>query len=271
MSLYEDFSAAIPVKILDHNNFKYVAASDVRERLNKILDCKWSFYILTTEVVDDTVIVTASLEIDLGDTKITKQSFGTGEIRRFTKGINKGKPVDVGNAYHTAIADALKSCAKMLGIGNKLDDNVEKDSYDKPPVSTKSSNKSPVKEQKEAKPTAVEERITDEETMSLQDAIAKLKAKKEKKLKKNNSVNSTSSAKPTKSFSKTVVTDEGALNSKLMVLSNFALAKGKTVDDFISEFYGDEVTKDTITDAQVAAILNGSINKAMKKAIKDAQ
>jgi hypothetical protein len=292
MSFYERLSEDIKVRVLSHNNFKYVSASDVRDRLNRVFDCKWSFTVTDCIIDDDIVVVRAKIETELDDYRVTKESFGTGEIKRYSGGVNKGKPVDVGNAYQTAIADALKSCAKMLGIGNNISNTVSdsaSNSYEKkeeksPDVAekiaaikakaknssndTQESNGTEAKTKEDKQTKATVDKGVKKDKGSRDDVRARIAKKKKEAsgIKKDES-------KDSKNDNDTdgiggsgfAYSKDGAdtLEIKKMILANFAVNKGIGVDEFVKKALGDDVTMDTITEEQISMVINGTMSDAV--------
>ncbi len=125
MNYFEELSAPIKVSKLKHNGFKYVPIEEVRKRLNKVFDCKWNFCILESTNTEDSIVIKSRLEVDINGQLISKESFGSSEIKKYNRGPKEGKPIDLGNDYKAAQSDALKSCAKMLGVGNFLEEHEE--------------------------------------------------------------------------------------------------------------------------------------------------
>ncbi len=272
MNYYEELSAPMDVKVLDHNGFKYIAAADVRDRLNSIFDCKWSFTVVYDSIIEDTVVVEGRLEITMDDIHVVKESFGTGEIKRYNRGANEGKPLDLGNAYQTAVADALKSCAKMLGIGNKMDEGNVTNTPSKPRVTNTSSVSKEALIAKITNKTGRNPVIDDSEPSSPKETKEDIMAKLAEMKKQSSSKPPVEDSKdddevvddaPTKRFN-TTKSDVDSMETKLLILRNFASNKGMTPEEFIKDVYGDKVTLDNITEEQIVAILNGSIQNALK-------
>ena len=117
----------IETRILPNKNYPYVPASAVRSRLNEAFGGRWNTHILSTEVIDEETILTLlELTCFVGEDKIVKEGFGSAPIHKYSSGINKGKPVNLGDAYGNSVMDAIKSCSKQMGIGNREMD-VKKD------------------------------------------------------------------------------------------------------------------------------------------------
>ena len=302
MNYYDKLNEEIKVRVLSHNNFKYISASDVRDRLNKVFDCKWSFIVTECKVDEDIVIIRAKISVDLDGYLVTKESFGTGEIRRYTGGANKGKPVDVGNAYQTAVADSLKSCAKMLGIGNKINefknDIAEKDSKTKITTENKNNKIDDVKAKiDKLKASNADEKNPgnnkeDSKKEEIKTKLAKIKSgnkKDEDNVENKKSCREKIRAKLARKAnrkSSDVSENEGqgeneevdviggsgfiysndtqnTLEIKKMILDNFAVNKGISVNNFIKETLGEGVTLDNITEEQISNVISGTMSDAV--------
>jgi hypothetical protein len=90
----------------------YIEVADVIERLNLALP-SWSFEVVSHQVLDDEVVVHARLRA--GD--VVKEDFGAHEV---TKSRNDGTTVCVGDDLKSAASDALKRCARLLGVALDL-------------------------------------------------------------------------------------------------------------------------------------------------------
>ena len=90
----------------------YVEVGDVIERLNSALP-SWSFEVVSHQVLDDEVVVHARLRA--GD--VVKEDFGAHEV---TKSRQDGSTVCVGDDLKSAASDALKRCARLMGVALDL-------------------------------------------------------------------------------------------------------------------------------------------------------
>lgn len=98
----------------DGKSLSYVSAADVIARLNEAFEADWSFTVIEHHLDGDEVIVTGRLKA--GD--IVKEDFGGARL-------NGGTRAD---ALKAASSDALRRCARMLGVGLELwrgDDRVQ--------------------------------------------------------------------------------------------------------------------------------------------------
>jgi hypothetical protein len=90
----------------------YVEVADVIDRLNAALP-SWSFEVVSHQVLDDEVVVHARLRA--GD--VVKEDFGAHEL---TKSRHDGTTVCVGDDLKSAASDALKRCARLMGVALDL-------------------------------------------------------------------------------------------------------------------------------------------------------
>jgi hypothetical protein len=90
----------------DGVTLSYVSAADVIDRLNEAYTSDWSFTVVEHRFDGDEVIVTGRLKA--GD--VTKEDFGGARL-------NGGTRAD---ALKAATSDALRRCARMLGVGLDL-------------------------------------------------------------------------------------------------------------------------------------------------------
>lgn len=117
----------IKTRTLPTTNYPYVPASAVRTRLNEAFGARWNTHVISSEIINnETILLKLELTCFFKDCKIVKEGFGSALIQKYSSGNNKGKPVNLGDAYGNALMDGIKACAKQLGIGNKEMD-VRKD------------------------------------------------------------------------------------------------------------------------------------------------
>ena len=269
MSFYEEFNQPLEIRVLKHNGFKYVKASDVRERLNKVLDCAWSFEILSTFPTLDhtldpatitTVMVLGRLTVTLDNRTVFKDGFGSCDVRRFTKGPNKGAIIDLGMDFQTAAVSAFKACAKMLGVANNIEETEDRVSGTGHSGSIPNPESKPREDSGAQKPSSLSP-----------DVAAKLKALKEKAANKKQD----ESSKPQTQDPKPETHDDqqasgfdysnstpNSLTVKKMILTNLANNIGTSVNELIASVYGKEVNIDNITEDQLTTIIGGQFANA---------
>jgi len=90
----------------------YVEVADVIERLNSALP-SWSFEVVSHQVLDDEVVVHARLRA--GD--VVKEDFGGSAI---TRAKADGAIVCIADDLKSASSDALKRCARLMGVALDL-------------------------------------------------------------------------------------------------------------------------------------------------------
>lgn len=96
--------------------FKYVKTEDVIQRLNDAFGHAWSSTVVSTETSGDFVVVL--IRLSSGDT--CKEAYGGAQLIRSRK---DNSIMDLGNAYKSAFANALKGAAKQFGVG--LDEDAD--------------------------------------------------------------------------------------------------------------------------------------------------
>lgn len=118
-ALYADFEKIDERKGLGGKTFKYLKPAPVIHRLNKVFNNRWSMRVANQVSMEDWVLVLVELTVpdDEDGSWITREAWGSKEIERFNSGPNKGKAIDPGNAYKSAMSDGLKKAASSLGIG----------------------------------------------------------------------------------------------------------------------------------------------------------
>ena len=277
MSLYEKLKEGLPIRVLEHNGFKYVAAHDVRDRMNNVFDCNWSFKVkevnpnLTTlKSIEDisTIVVLGQVSVMLDGVEFVKEAFGGCDVKKFTKGARKGQPVDIAMDFQSAAVDALKACCKLLGVGDAIS-NGDVGSH-KPKFKITSASKPEVEPNRNTKPVSGDVNGTKDASEQLKEKIRRLKAKNTKG---ENKVVAEPKPDVAKSEDEEEPHQEGrgfsyednqpdTLAVKKVILQNFATNKGLSVDKFITAAYGDAVSLDTITEEQITAMINGDINVA---------
>lgn len=95
----------------------YVDGATVRQRLNDAIgNLSWSSEIISETVVDDEILVKARLTIHNNGQAIRKEAYGGAKIYRD----RDGKVIDYGDSFESARTEALKRCAKDMGVGLHL-------------------------------------------------------------------------------------------------------------------------------------------------------
>lgn len=99
--------------------FKYIPAHDVIDRMNKIFEGRWSTEVTSQERVDDFVVVRVRVSIydSNGDRWFAHDGYGSSSVARYKGGMNAGQIIDLGNAYKSAEAKAIKNACTRWGVG----------------------------------------------------------------------------------------------------------------------------------------------------------
>jgi hypothetical protein len=113
--------------------FKYVPSEDIVDRMNKIFIGNWSTEVISSEIVEDSVLVCVRVYVT-DNTKTDKVYYHDGYashfLARYTGGINKGKIIDVGNSYRSAVSKAIKTACTRWGVALYLEGNESPSSDD---------------------------------------------------------------------------------------------------------------------------------------------
>lgn len=110
-------------------SFKYVASSDVIDRFNRVMEGSWSTKIVEQKIIEDTVVVFVEVSYYDSDNNMWFNQVGVGSsfIKRFSRGNNTGKPIDIGNDFKSAKSKAIKNAVSCWGLGLYLDVDAEDD------------------------------------------------------------------------------------------------------------------------------------------------
>lgn len=104
------------------------------DQLNALFGYYWSFEVVE-QVIDEKigqVWVRGRLTIPLGSGQVVKEQYGSSDIKRYSKGNNAGKVMDIGDDLKSAGTDSLKKCASELGLAPDIYGNREKIENTKP-------------------------------------------------------------------------------------------------------------------------------------------
>lgn len=103
------------------NGFTTITAEQVVSRLNEVLGYEgWSFVVKEhgTNTEADEIWVLGRMEVYRADeVTIIREQFGSSKIKRFNRGDNAGKPIDLGHDLMGAATTAMKKCASLIGVG----------------------------------------------------------------------------------------------------------------------------------------------------------
>ncbi|MBV5347769.1 hypothetical protein JZU46_06110 [bacterium] len=110
--LYEDFAVEIkPGK----GAFKYVRTRHILDRMNKAFKGNWGTHIVSHSIIDDEVLVLASVYIYNDEGHILAQQQGFGSAKKFGG-------VELGNIYKSATSKAIKSAVRNWGVALFLEE-----------------------------------------------------------------------------------------------------------------------------------------------------
>ena len=99
--------------------FKYVPNEDVITRMNKVFKGNWSTTTQHMDVIEDQVLVEVQVTVVDPDTSesYVQTGFGSSQIARYNSGANKGKIIDIGNAYKGSLSKAIVNACTRWGVG----------------------------------------------------------------------------------------------------------------------------------------------------------
>jgi hypothetical protein len=111
--------------------FKYATNEDVSDRMNRTFAGNWSTEVMSSEVIDDQVLVRVRVMIKDPDSEdyFFQEGFGSQQIARYTTGNNTGKIIDISNNYKGALSKAIVSACSRWGVGLFKDYTTQPDGY----------------------------------------------------------------------------------------------------------------------------------------------
>lgn len=116
-AIYEQLAAPIgPLAHLPNNGAAYHTGEQVIAALNRVLGAKWSFHVICSdfEIDSDECWVFGQITAMIGGFAVVKQDYGSQAVKRAR---STGKFVSKGEDRKAAATDALKRCARQLGVG----------------------------------------------------------------------------------------------------------------------------------------------------------
>lgn len=99
--------------------YKYVPGDDVINRLNSAFEYEWSSEVMSIFREENQVIA----HVRLTANGVYKDGFGGSEVQVYSSGPKQGKPVDISNAYKSAVTNGIKKAAEQFGIGLTPDED----------------------------------------------------------------------------------------------------------------------------------------------------
>jgi hypothetical protein len=291
--LIEVLEGKIETRILPKLKYPYVPASAIRTRLNEAFACLWGTRVVSHKVInDDTVLLLLELSATVGDATIKKEAFGSAPIHKYTSGANKGKAVNLGDAYGNAVMDGLKACAKQFGIGNKEMDVVkDPDTGEYIQVSDVDDKKTnvnkPTQQESASKTPSKKEEVSDEDkVVKLAGIRKKLEENKKKKIAATQTeqepVNTEQKTKeetkqePTEE-EQNITTDHGfdysgvgdkeksPKNTQKLVIINLAKMQRLSPEDYIEKILGSPKNIDDLTGEEAGRIVRSGLTTTFEQ------
>lgn len=126
--LYESFELK-ERKGLGGMKFKYASVNDIIDRMNRSFNGCWTTEVVSQERVEDFVVVRVRVSIFDADSErqFSHEGYGSSNVARFTSGNNAGQVIDLGNAYKSAEAKAIKNACTRWGVGLYLEEQPEEE------------------------------------------------------------------------------------------------------------------------------------------------
>lgn len=133
-----------------NQQFKYVASSDVIDRMNKVFMGSWNTTVISSEMIEDFILVHVRVSVlDDGVNEFHHEGYGSSPVARFSSGQKQGKIIDVGNSYKSALSTAIRSACTRFGVALYLD----KDHWESDNDSNSSNQSTTYKESGDIPPT----------------------------------------------------------------------------------------------------------------------
>jgi len=105
--------------------FKYVPSEDIVDRMNRVFEGEWSTEVIDSEIIEDSVLVCVRVHVKdhQENTIYYHDGYASHPLSRYTGGDNKGKIIDVGNSYRSAVSKAIKTACTRWGVALYLEEN----------------------------------------------------------------------------------------------------------------------------------------------------
>ena len=120
---------------LGGKRFKYVASGDIIERMNTVFHGNWNVELIESKVVEEQLLVLVKVSVCDEETGnlFFQDGYASYPVFRFTSGQNKGKVIDIGNSYRSAMTKAIKTACSRWGVALFLEEStVSIDNSDMP-------------------------------------------------------------------------------------------------------------------------------------------
>lgn len=96
-----------------NQSFPYYKYEDIVARMNEAFGHDWSNSVLDVKETDDEVLV--RVRVSAGDSY--HEQYGRASIKKYSQGPRQGTKVNYGNDFKSAVADGIKKCAELFGVG----------------------------------------------------------------------------------------------------------------------------------------------------------
>ncbi len=108
--------------------FKYVPSTDIVDRMNRVFNGNWSTEVVSQERADDFIVVRVRVTAFDSETGrvFSHDGYGSSLVARYSEGQKSGQVIDLGNAYKSAEAKAIKNACTRWGVGLYLE-NIEEE------------------------------------------------------------------------------------------------------------------------------------------------
>ena len=112
---------------LGGKRFKYVASGDIIERMNTVFHGNWNVELIDSNVIEEQLLVLVRVSVRDEETSniFYHDGYASYPIFRFTSGQNKGKVIDIGNSYRSAMTKAIKTACSRWQVALFLEETTE--------------------------------------------------------------------------------------------------------------------------------------------------
>ena len=120
---------------LGGKRFKYVASGDIIERMNTVFHGNWNVELIDSKVIEEQLLLLVRVSVRDEETGnlFFQDGYASYPVFRFTSGQNKGKVIDIGNSYRSAMTKAIKTACSRWGVALFLEEStVSVDNSDMP-------------------------------------------------------------------------------------------------------------------------------------------
>lgn len=104
--------------------FKYIPSEDVVDRMNKVFLGNWSTEVKDSKIIEDQILMCVTVRVtdNTNGTTYSQDGYSSHPVARYSSGLNKGKILDIGNAYRSAMSKAIKTACTRWGVGLYLEE-----------------------------------------------------------------------------------------------------------------------------------------------------